>query len=212
VEWARSYVKKCYRYGGWIGHQGGESFFSLESDLEELESAAMVGLAEAVNTFDPAKSSWHTWRQRRVKWAVDEARRSGIRGEGERNFRMHCLSLESYPMRKDRDRGAGVSNLPPSLRSYVLEDSGVNAPQTLEEITPDPDGIKVWERAELRLTLEAALALLPKLHAGIIRARFLEGESVPEAARRFKLSQRSLAYKQKEALAMLRERLEGFNE
>jgi DNA-directed RNA polymerase specialized sigma24 family protein len=115
-------------------------------------------------------------------------------------------------MRMDRDRGAGVSNLPPNLRSYVLEDSGVNAPQTLEEITPDPDGVKVWEQAELRLTLEAAIAALPKLHAGIIRARFLEGESVPEAARRFKLSQRSLAYKQKEALAMLRERLKGFNE
>lgn len=145
------------------------------SEWEEFESAALMALVEAAESFDPGRNvRFSTFARWRIVGALRDVlrRMGGRKGRAEDTHGVHG--------------GGDVTS---------LESSG-----RVVNTTPDPG---VGAELEARDAVEAWLRKLPPKHAAACREIYLNGCSQVEAGRRLGLSESRMSFMHREAIAML---------
>ena len=142
---------------------------------DEIESAALVALVEAAQSFDPSRNvKFATFSRYRIWGALRDVQRSLITT----GFRSH---LKYAPT---------VTSLP-----YDAEEHG-----RVYGCEPDPPVGAEFEAVEF---VEAWLRKLPSRHAAACREIYIHGRSQGEAADQLGCSNSRLSHLHKEALALL---------
>jgi RNA polymerase sigma factor (sigma-70 family) len=144
-------------------------------EWEEFESAALMALVEAAESFDPGRNvRFSTFARLRVVGALRDVQRR----MGSTKWRVD----DSHAVHEAADLAS-------------LEPIG-----EVINTTPDPE---VGRDLESLDAVEAWLRRLPPRHAAACRAIYLHGCNQAEAAARLGCSQSRLSYLHREALAML---------
>lgn len=145
------------------------------SEWEEFESAAMMALVEAAESFDPGRGvRFSTFARFRIVGALKDVQRR----------------LGHVKRRVDGEHG-------------VMDVADISELEPYGEVvntTPEPE---VGATLEEREDVEAWLRKLPTQHADACRQIYINGCNHVEAARRMGVSQSRLSYLHREALAML---------
>ncbi len=145
------------------------------SEWEEFESAAMMALVEAAESFDASRNvRFSTFARLRIIGALRDVQRR----MGHTKWRVD----DAHSVQDGKDVSA-------------LEPYG-----EVVNTTPDPE---VGTSLEQRDAVEAWLRKLPPKHAAACREIYLNGCNQVEAAQRLGCSQSRLSYLHREALAML---------
>lgn len=148
---------------------------ALPEARDEFESAALLALVEAAESFDPDRGiRFSTFARHRIRGALRDVQRS--------------LVVSGW--RDDASNAPCVGHLVPELEQHgrVLG------------IQPDAP---VGEDLEQTEAIERWLRRLPPKHAAACRQIYLHGKSQGEAARTLGCSQSRLSYMHREAMAML---------
>lgn len=148
------------------------------AEWEEFESAALMALVEAAESFDPGRGVlFSTFARLRIVGALrDVQRRMGQRQREHANTDMVGSDSAAH------------------------DQVSVEAVGVVMGVTPDPPTDAEMEDID---DVEVWLRQLPPQHAAVCREVYLHGRSQVEAARRLGLSQQRLSYIHREALAML---------
>lgn len=142
---------------------------------EEFDSAAMLALVEAAQSFDPARNvKFATFARYRIWGALRDVQRS----------------LITSGWRSDLENAPTISSL-----SHDSEENG-----KVMGAEPDPPVGQELESVEF---VECWLRKLPKRHAIACREIYLNGKSQGEAAEAVGCSKSRLSYLHKEALELI---------
>jgi len=147
-------------------------------DHDDLYSLGNIGLLSAARTFDPERGvAFSTYAYRCIEHAILGALKR------EWGQQIDCVSLS--PMTGDEDDNP------------------------IEEQIADtaPDASKMAFNRSDREILEAAMEGLPKRQAEVIRSLYFNGESIPQLAKRWRLSMQAVQRQHFLGLKALRQRL-----
>jgi RNA polymerase sigma factor (sigma-70 family) len=149
---------------------------SWPSEFDEFESAALLALVEAAQSFDPSRNvKFSTFARYRIGGALRDVQRNLIIA-GWRTDSLHAPIISSI-------RGDS-------------EDQG-------RVLMTEPDA-PVGSEMESMEFVEAWLRKLPPSHASVCRDLFINGSSQGETAERLNCSKSRLSYLRKESLEMLK--------
>ena len=150
---------------------------SWPSEREEFESAALLALVEAAQSYDPSRNvKFATFARYRIWGALRDVQRG----------------LITAGWRPDFLNAPTISSLP-----HDAEEHG-------RVLLAQPDA-PVGEEIESLEFVEAWLRKLPPNHASACRELFLHGHSQGEAAERLRCSKSRLSYLRREAVVLLKD-------
>jgi RNA polymerase sigma factor (sigma-70 family) len=158
-------------------------------DKEDLEQIAAIGLIDADRRFNSSKdTSFSTYAQSKIKWAISDARR------------------EEFGRTTSRP---GFS----SLDEEVFDIGGRSVRK--EELVVDedsPDQFDSVYRKELRGILSEAINCLTKTEREVITAVYFKGESPADVSRRRGVTEAAVSIARKLALGKLKKYIKGMVE
>ena len=163
---------------------------------QDPESAALLGLARAITTYDPAKGrSLHGWVYEQVRFELLHDRRGMLvakRAAGEGQRRRGSAQLAPWEM------------IPLSLSMPVADDGGLLV--RLEDLAPDPTGDAAAALVD-RLGWEQLVRELPRPCDAVVYWWAFDDASQTEIGRRLGVSQQHVGRHLRRGLALLRQRL-----
>lgn len=156
-------------------------------DPQELTSVAYLAIAQAVDSWDPAKGTFETWcrlltRQRILDHLRSLDPMSRLQRSSRKKFEANDNSL--------------LFNAPQPRRRIVY----------LEDVGQDPSYL---ESQELRVLGKQLRVDLTKIEMQVIFGRIWVGETIPEVAERLGKSESAVSYHWRAAMRKMRTKLNG---
>ncbi len=170
--------------------------FGSEVETDELRSFAMLGLATALDRYDPTRNvSFSTFAEHRIRGAIYDGidqlgwlprrlkRRIGFYRRSQEM--LHSYSNEPPP----EDKVEAVHRLADRLKELATAYMTTYASENEDEGVPQPaDAEYALERKRFRLQLNAAINALPKKQRAVLRSYFFEEMKLHEIARSMDIS------------------------
>lgn len=178
-------------------------------EWDDLEQAARVGLVEAARRFRPDRgTAFSTFA---VPYMVGEIRRFLQRRHPVAGLRSARELLKQAEQRRTELEAAGAAPLTLAQLATALGVEATELALAVAAVAPplplEPSGASGPD--EERLAVRLALGRLPPELARIVYLRFFLGLTQQEVARRLGLSQPVVSRRERLALGLLRQQLEG---
>lgn len=112
--------------------------YSLEADVEEMESAALLGVAEAAGSWDPRRGPFRKWAYIKVRFRVREARRAEGRmcSPAWREYMAGRVSLDGLDGDESASPDAGGED---HLTRIVIEGAVAGLPERERRVVEEHD-------------------------------------------------------------------------
>lgn len=149
---------------------------SYRVDVEDLESAALYGLALAVRSWNPSSSQWKSWAMAKIQWQVAEEVRGGRGGDRRLLSKRFLQQFRLVPVR--------------ASASWSTEDGDPDEGRLTAEQLPADQNVEaeVLDRLEFQLVMEN-VRLLPRRERFVLEAFYLQERTQTDIARELDISE-----------------------
>lgn len=203
IEWAKKFVSSLY------------GRVPPNSDLDDLYGAALLGLAESINRYDPNKNATlKTFAKKRMVGAVkDELRRYDPLTRGQRKRLRDLLEKEEHEAQKkdvalDKEENEEMQSLRLVChhgRRLSLEELEIGSAQTMTVSDQKHSPEESCNRKRIRSVIKTNIDKLNSRARNILELLYFQDLSTIEVGEKLGLSQSRISQIRYESLNLLRE-------